>query len=187
MCFCWGQISLHDVILSYFKEDTQQKKAPREPLQPNDPGVSGVLDPPYRHGNWGDRGTCQKVSWKMKFRMSIWRYVTVGGIRIWSVFFNLQMKSWKFYWNWYIYLIVGGLQVHKWSRCLEDQNCEANRWCRMACLMGSRIFLGNECSGYQYTVYPAQNAWIYLWQNFVTGDIPRFKVLRYSEASLFEL
>ena len=38
-----------------------------------------------------------------------------------------------------------------------------------------------------YTVYPAQSSWISIGQNFVTGDIPRFKVLRYSEASLFEL
>ena len=36
-------------------------------------------------------------------------------------------------------------------------------------------------------VYPAQNSWISIWQNFVVGDVPRFKVFRYSEASLFEL
>lgn len=142
-----------------------------------------------RHGNWGDRGTCQKVSWKTKFRTScrsgdMWE-LAVQGFEVY--FLNLQIKSWNLYWNCYIYLIVGGLQVHKLSRYLEDQNCEANRWCRMACLIGSRVFLGNGCDGYQYTVYPAQNAWIYIWQNFVTGDIPRFKVLRYSEASLFEL
>ena len=186
--FLAKKLSLHDVIPSYFKMGYQKKDTKRSTVA---------------QWSWCFRPTLS--AWELRRQrsvpksvledevsdfMSIWRYVRVV-VEGFEVFFRkLQMKSWIFYWNCYIYLIVGGLQVHKLSRRLEDQkdrNCEANRWCRMACLIGSRIFLGSGCGGYQYTVYPAQNAWIYIWQNFVTGDIPRFKVLRYSEASLFEL